>query len=220
MSDNFDYIRSLYQNSFRLHGDAPSALLTPKGRNDLRFRAVLPHIKRDGTTLLDYGCGLGYLHNFLCRFGVNASYTGMDMLPEFIDACRAKNLAATQFTQIDPHQPIAETYDVVFASGVFNLCTNSERNLSRAYAFERIEQLFAAANDVLVCDFLSSYVDFAQADAQHFSLGEIADFCASRLSRRFMIHHDLLPYEFTLVAWRRASIRRPENIFEVDLLTT
>lgn len=216
MSEQFDRIRAMYESSFRLHGDSPGALMTPKGRNDLRFRAISPFVGRPSTRVLDYGCGLGYLWDFLQRSGSDVDYTGMDMLPEFVEACRAKHAGRARFEQLDVHAPIQGSYDVVFASGVFNLRSHDDEAASRAYAMDRLEQLFHATQDVLVCDFLSSYVDFQQADAQHFSPGAIADFCASRLSRRFILRHDLLPYEFTLVAWRDSAIRRPDNIYEVD----
>jgi len=216
MSDQFDKIKSMYQDGYREHGDSPKALLTPKGRNSLRFRAISPFVTEAGTSVLDYGCGLGYLYDFLKQSQADVNYTGIDMLPEFIQACREKNSSGPVFRQLDANGKIEGKFDVVFSSGVFNLRSHTDDDTSRAYALDRLTQLFEATHSVLVCDFLSSYVDFTQADAQHFSPGFIADFCAKHLSRRFLIRHDLLPYEFTLIVWRDDQIRRPDNFFEVD----
>lgn len=66
-------------------------------------------------------------------------------------------------------------------------------------------------------DFLSAFVDFQQDGGMHFGVDEIASFCVRDLSRRFQIRHDLLPYEFTLIAHRDGAVKHPESIFAADL---
>jgi SAM-dependent methyltransferase len=216
MTDRFEEIRSMYRAGYKDHGDSPAALLTPKGRNNLRFRALLPLIDKPGRSVLDYGCGLGYLFDYLQEQGASVRYAGMDMMPEFIDVCRQKHGDKAEFQLIEAEQPLERRFDLVFASGVFNIRSHADDGLSRAYATARLKQLFDAADVALVCDFLSPYVDFKQGDSQHFDTGFIAEFCARELSRRFVIRHDLLPYEYTLIAWRDDTILRPHNVFEVD----
>jgi SAM-dependent methyltransferase len=220
MSEQFYKIVSMYQENFRKHGDSPSALMTPKGRSDLRFRALDPFVQRPHVKVLDYGCGLGYLRDYFQKKAVLVNYTGLDMLPEFIETCRKKPGGQASFELLGAHDPIPGNYDVVFASGVFNLRSDTDKKRSREYVFRRLQELFSACSEVLVCDFLSSYVDFTQPDGQHFSPAEIIDFCVNNLSRRFIIRQDLLPYEFTLIAWAESSIRRPDNIYEVDASNT
>lgn len=216
MTERFGDIRGMYRASFELHGDSPASLLTPKGRQDLRFGVLDPFVQRNGASLLDYGCGLGHLFDHLRSQGRDVNYCGIDMLPEFVQACRAKHGDLARFDLINPEEPPPEGHDIVFASGVFNLQSHADRRVSRDYTFARVEQLFRVAKTVLVCDFLSSLVDFEQAGAQHFSPDEIAQFCAGRLTRRFQIRHDLLPYEFTLIAWRDDEIQRPQNRYLHD----
>jgi SAM-dependent methyltransferase len=216
MTTYFERIKRIYGESFRDHGDSPAALLTPKGRNELRFRAIDPFVREPGVRVLDYGCGLGYLFEYLVRNGFDVAYTGLDILPEFVSACRNKYGGAAEFVVTDALAPVKGHYDIVFCSGVFNIRTDDNLAVSKKYAFEKIQQLFNVTSDVLICDFMSSLVDFQQPESQHFSPGEIAEFSASRLSRRFQIRHDLLPYECTLVVWRNAAIKRPENFYEVD----
>lgn len=206
----------MYRAGYKDHGDSPAALLTPKGRNNLRFRALLPLLDKPGLSVLDYGCGLGYLFDYLQEQGASVRYTGMDMMPEFIDACRQKHGDKAEFQLIEAEQPLERRFDLVFASGVFNIRSHADDGLSRAYATARLKQLFDATDVALVCDFLSPYVDFKQGDSQHFDTGFIAEFCARELSRRFVIRHDLLPYEYTLIGWRDDTILRPHNVFEVD----
>jgi SAM-dependent methyltransferase len=220
-SHNFDKIKSIYQESFDRFGDSPASLLTPKGRNEMRYGALDEFIRENPNySVADYGCGLGYLYAYLKTTGYRGQYSGYDILPAFIDKCREKFQSETanpaaKFDVIDADKPIENRYDIVFSSGVFNLKTTKDEAVSKQYAFDKVKELFDCCDHALVCDFLSPYVDFQQDEAQHFSVAEIADFCAKYLTRRFIIRHDILPYEFTLIAYKVDAIKRPENIFAV-----
>lgn len=216
MTERFGEIRDMYRASFEQHGDSPASLLGPKGRQDLRFSVLDPFVSRPGVSLLDYGCGLGHLFEHLRLQGRQVNYLGMDMLPDFVRACRDKYGTQASFELIEPSQTLTQSHDIVFSSGVFNICSHGDVHESRKYALERLAQLFKAAREVLVCDFQSSLVDFQQAGAQHFTVGEIAEFCGTRLTRRFQLRHDLLPYEFTLIAWPDNAIRHPQSRYVHD----
>jgi hypothetical protein len=94
---------------------------------------------------------------------------------------------------------------------------HSDETESKGYAYAKLKELYAQTNQLLVCDFLSDYVDFKQEGAQHFSVEEISRFCYENLSRKFQIRHDVLPYEFTLIVWKDASIKRPDNVYMSDI---
>ena len=213
--EGFEEIKGMYVEALRCHGDSPASLLTPKGRSHLRFRAIKEQVNKNELKILDYGCGLGYLYDYLSKTKFSFEYTGIDMVPQFIDSCKSKYPKAC-FDLIDPTRPICGEYDIVFASGVFNLMTHDSEIISKEYALERIEYLFSITNEILVCDFLSSLVDFKQSKAQHFSPSEIVEFCSNKLSRRFKLRHDLLPYEMTLIVWKNDEIHRPDNIYSSD----
>lgn len=213
--EGFEEIKGMYVEALRCHGDSPASLLTPKGRSHLRYRAIKEQVNKNGLKILDYGCGLGYLYDYLSKTKFSFEYTGIDMVPQFIDSCKLKYPKAC-FDLIDPTRPICGEYDIVFASGVFNLMTHDSEIISKEYALERIEYLFSITNEILVCDFLSSLVDFKQSKAQHFSPSEIVEFCSNKLSRRFKLRHDLLPYEMTLIVWKNDEIHRPDNIYSSD----
>lgn len=211
---DFEKIRLQYERSFELHGDSPASLLCPKGNQHLRFRAIDEFVNKGRRSVLDYGCGLGHLLEYLEHERRQVEYVGVDIVPAFVDACKAKFGDRGHFELIDPVESLPQRYDIVFASGVFNMRTGSEV-AAKEYVYGKLKVLFEATKDVLVCDFLSDFVDFKQDNALHFSIGEICSFCVARLSRRFVIRHDLRPYEFTLIAYKDDIIARPDNIFQV-----
>ncbi len=216
MTNNFNEIRNSYRASFRKHGDSPASLLTPKGKSELRFRAIDPLVSETPVKILDYGCGLGYFFEYLNHKKFKFQYTGVDIMPEFIDACQKKFGSQGNFICINPEDSIKGPFDLVFSSGVFNLATHADEKTSKKYALGRVKGLFELARVALVCDFLSEFVDFQQSGAQHFSMSEIGNYCSKNMTQRFLFRHDLLPYEMTLVAWKNGSIKRPENMFDVD----
>lgn len=215
MTDLFETIRQQYQDSFAVHGDSASSVLTPKGRGDIRFSAIEPYVKETSLSVLDYGCGLGFLLKHLRNNGFENAYHGVDLVPEFVSACEAKYAddAASSFSVIGENQPLEGTYDIVFASGVFNLKSHDEAQASIDYALSRIASLFAICNKYLICDFMTSHVDFVQEGAQHFDPSEMLSYAIENLSRRSLIRHDLLPYEFSLIVVKDNEIKRPDSIY-------
>jgi len=88
-----------------------------------RFAALKDNIDLEGLKLLDVGCGLGNLLEYLSEEGVKVSYTGVDVLPEMIERAKEKGLSG-EFLCVDVFEDnVFETssFNIVYASGIFNL---------------------------------------------------------------------------------------------------
>jgi|TARA_B100001564_G_scaffold238856_1_gene202069 SAM-dependent methyltransferase len=207
----------LYKKQFKKFGDSVKSQLTPKGRNNIRYSSVLDYINFDEKIrILDYGCGLGYFYEYLNLRANKIEYSGVDIVDDFIIHCKNKfPEKKDSFYTIKHDQKIKGKYDIIFASGVFNLKSFNDEKKSLKFAYERIKELFESTNQILICDFPSEFVDFKQSDAQHFNTSDLISFCVSELSRRFIFRHDLLPYECTLIVWKDDKIVKPQNTYEV-----
>jgi len=211
----FEDIRRVYAESHERYGDTSAALLTPKGRHDLRFLPIMEILKnRTEGSLLDYGCGIGLLYESIRKAKLEVEYTGWDMTPSFIESCQQRFGSTERFRLIEPDTPIAEKFDFVVCSGVFNLATSEDEGESHTYVRERLRQLLSVTDQVLTCDFLSPFVDFKQDGAQHIAIELVAKWLVESGHRRFIIRHDLLPYEFTVVVYKDSRIIRPQNVYE------
>lgn len=88
-------------------------------------------------TVIDYGCGLGHMIDFL-KFkdhNTKEQYLGVDILDEFIATAR-KNYPEHKFVAGDIYS-VTDNYDYVLASGVFTIKTSTQRMLdaiSHAYS--------------------------------------------------------------------------------------
>jgi len=187
----------------------------PKGRHRERYCALDDYVF-EGCRILDYGCGLGFLYPYLSQRLKTFEYVGVDMVAEFIDDAKA-SYPRGDFLLIGPTDSIGLDVDLVFASGVFNVASFNNQDQSKAWAFGRIGSLFELAGRVLIVDFLSDNVDYRQDEALHFSPSEVIGFITKNLSRRYIIRHDLLPYEFTAIVLRDDSVNSPANTFGAGL---
>lgn len=213
----FEEIRRAYTENHRRYGNTSAALLTPKGRHDLRFLPIMEILKsRKAGSLLDYGCGIGLLYESIREAKLEVEYTGWDMTRSFIESCQHRFESSERFRWIEPDTPIVEHFDFVVCSGVFNLATSEDQSESRMYVRDRLSQLLSVTDQVLTCDFLSPYVDFKQDGAQHIEIELVAKWLVEAGHRRFLIRHDLLPFEFTVVVYKDSTIIRPQNIYESD----
>jgi SAM-dependent methyltransferase len=89
----------------------------------LRFDAFLDNIDAQGKSLLDVGCGLGNLLEYVTGRNLDIRYTGVDILGKMIDCARDKGLNG-EFHCLDifDSNPFGkESFDIIYASGIFNL---------------------------------------------------------------------------------------------------
>ncbi len=101
----------------------------------LRFAVLTDNIVLDGKTILDVGCGLGNLFQFICSKNIQIKYTGIDILKEMIDRASSSNPGGTfMLLDIFNDNPFPEKFfDVIYTSGIFNLnLGNNKEFLSKA----------------------------------------------------------------------------------------
>jgi 2-polyprenyl-3-methyl-5-hydroxy-6-metoxy-1,4-benzoquinol methylase len=123
-----------------------------------RFEVLIQHVNLTGKSLLDVGCGLGDLVDFLRRKEIPVHYTGLDVVEEMLARARSTH-PRERFLRADLFAPSTnstddplrgETFDVVFCSGALNL--NLGNNLE--FLPRALQGLLAPARGALVVNFL------------------------------------------------------------------
>ena len=176
-----------YQQLLRTSGDGPEALgYSSRESQEMRFEQLTAIGNLTGARILDLGCGLGHLYEFLRgKFG-DVQYTGIDIVPEMIDAARSR-YPDTRFECRDVlTNPLDEDFDYVLINGVFNNTIPDVgeflRSLTRV-GFER-------AQVALAFNFISSYVNYSDAGFAYHDPVEVLRYCIDDLSRKTtMFHH-------------------------------
>lgn len=203
----------MYRHAFEQFGDSPNAVFWPKGRQWERFNSLTSQIKIDNFSLLDYGCGLGHLFTFLQDRFSTFSYTGVDIVDEFIAQNKSK-YPTSKFLKINDFGDVKNNYDFITIAGVFNiLYTNL--NDHKKIVFNTIKHLFEYTNIALSINFMTDLVDFKSENSYHQNIPEIFEFACNHLSKRLIIDQSYMPYEFTITIFKDAEIIRPANIYNI-----
>jgi len=150
-------------------------------------------------SLLDAGCGLADLLPFLESRGQRVRYVGADLTPAILKEARRRqpdaDLVLTDLFAAPPFLP--ETFDVVFASGIFNLnLGNNDAFVQRA-----VPALARLAAGCVVANFLHAGAPVKHAHCHYYEPVPLMAALAGA-GCRIDCREGYLDHDFTLVVWR------------------
>ena len=161
-----------------------------------RFEVLVRSVDLRRRSLLDVGCGLGDLWDFLRRRRLGVDYTGVDILERMIQAAqkaypRAHFIAGDVFTEdLFP----GRRFDVTFCSGVFNLNLGNNRDfLARA-----LGRLMELTSRVAVFNLLHERAPHRHEHCFYYNPADVCELVTS-LDCRCQIVDDYLPNDFTML---------------------
>ncbi len=215
-----------YQNLLAQHGNRPEAVGWTKGKEWRRYSALLNSWVGHTDTVLDYGCGLGHLGVWMHRVqGRQASYRGVDVVPEFIAANQETfanqpvkkdgylNITAECFGHIESAADVTRTYDHIVLCGVFNFIANpNEQHFHAKHIAATLAHLFDHCKIGLHVDFLSPDVDTREPQLHYQSIHDLVNLLKP-LSRRYEIDRTYLPYEYCVHIKRDQRVDAKDNTF-------
>lgn len=152
-----------------------------------------------GDSVLDIGCGFGDFLSYLKEAGQQVKYTGVDIMPEFIEKAVA--------THPDAHFELrdflekkfdAQSFDYVVCSQVLNLKIDGVD--SKALVQDFLKEMFRLARKGISCDFVTDYVDFQENYLVYHSPETVFSTC-KKISKRVVMRHDYPLYEFCVYVY-------------------
>ena len=197
-----------YNVSLEKYGYDPRSLQWSKDRQSIRFGVLSEIGNLINCSILDVGCGFGDLYGFLIKKGLNIKYTGYDINPNLIKVARGIYPDIHFEVKDIEEEDIDERFDWVFASGVFNKKISD----SKLWMQNMLIEMFKLSNKGVATDFISSYVDFEDKGSYYVRPEEIFSF-SKTLSRRVVLRHDYMPFEFCAYIYNGNKINK-RNIFE------
>lgn len=117
-----DFYPEYYKNS---KNNTETVGWSSKKEQNKRFEILLNIGFEEGESILDFGCGLGGLYEYMSKHYDDFTYIGVDINKEFIDKCR-KKYPNTKFKKINDITDIKSNYDWFIASGAFTVYTPIE----------------------------------------------------------------------------------------------
>lgn len=172
----------------------------------LRFEMLTRDIDITGKTVVDIGCGLGDLVEFLdAKYGTDYRYIGIDLSVDLVEEAKKRfpdgrcRFIAGDLLEMSP----VANADVFFLSGALSFRIGD----NVAHAGTMLRCMYDSARVAVAANFLSSYVDYQEPRNFHYSPGEIFAIAKS-ITKWVSVYHDYPLWEFTLQLRRQPIMER------------
>lgn len=191
-----------YYREFLSHpDDARKVAWRTRFDQELRFENLLEAVDEadTGLSILDVGCGLGDLYSWLRATGREGDYLGVDIVPEMIEAARARHPAA-RFEVCDVLvKPPEQTFDLVVCSGGLTVRTPEHER----FVLAMIDRMLALSHGAVAINFQSTRAfavnPLAERDPDLFHADPLALYAACRERCRWtVLREDMLPTDLTI----------------------
>lgn len=191
-------VKELYQKKFEKHGITHKALFwKSRGAAHQRFRQMWAEIDFSDRSILDVGCGFGEMAHFLDKRYRDFTYTGVDIVPEFITEAKRKYPHHRFFCQDYFSDPMTEKFDIVIASGTLNSNVGDNMNFRK----KAIAAMFNHAMGVLAFNMLGAHPqpeNKKDSNIWYADSLEVLEYCMS-LTRRVILRAHYHPADFTIL---------------------
>jgi SAM-dependent methyltransferase len=165
---------------------------------------VIQPVEGTDVTLLDFGCGLSHLYEYILANRLDhIKYSGLDVSEQFLARSRAKFPHVTYY-DVDVLEDSSRlpTFDYVVLNGVFTLKSSLSYEEMLDYFKLVLERVFAIARSAVAFNVMSTIVDWERDDLFHLPFDTLASFVTAALSRHFVIRHDYRLYEYTTYVYK------------------
>ena len=198
-----------YSNEIKKYGlkDRRSLFWT-KDKQDIRFDILLDEkLKCSKMSILDYGCGVSDLQDYLVRNRYNLIYNACDINSEFVQESLSRYPEENIF-HISNVDDLVDNFDIILVSGTFNLIAIDDDNAIYNYVLANIVKLFNKTNYMLTINFLSHKTDVEYQYEGHFYLDpmKLYEYASKNMSNRIKVDSSSLPYEITMKFYKDCSI--------------
>lgn len=201
--NNREDISKLYDGRLKRLGCTPATVGWNRGKQWLRFEMLFKTFEIENSRILDIGCGLGDLVDFLYEKSEPFKYTGIDLTKSFIEEAEKKHKQSNvRFIYGDFLEEKGLECDVAVCSGAFNYRLKDQSNLD--VAFEAMKKAFDIADVGIAFNFLSKYVDYQVEEGYYYDPADILNFSYS-LSRNVVLWSNYMPFEFTVAVLKDDS---------------
>ncbi|RJQ60606.1 MAG: class I SAM-dependent methyltransferase [Stygiobacter sp.] len=166
----------------------------------LRYLTMMKIIKDANipVSILDVGCGFGFLLDFLIEKGFNIkNYVGIDVAPSVLDAAKKRH-PGFNFINSDINDPDLELpcFDYVLTNGMFNLKLNINSDYMSNFFYKTINNMFRFCNVGIAFNVMSTHVNFKNDNLFYQDPVSVLSYCLKEMSRFTCLHHDYPLYEY------------------------
>lgn len=194
-------VRSNYQKSLKKYGFCPKALQwRTRSAARARYKNLVCDINFEKKSILDVGCGFGDIIPFIGKKAQRFSYTGVDLVPEFIKFAQNK-YPNFEFIEKDYFtRPLKKKFDIIITCGTLN--SNIKNPLK--YRQKAIKTMFKHASEVVAFNMAGGHpqpINKKENRVYFVDSLAILKFCLS-LTPKIIFRHHYRFNDFTIVMYK------------------
>jgi len=203
-----------YSKMFAEFGPSPQGLgWGTKGLQALRFEALSRVWDFDERVILDVGCGICDLYEFVEPRGIKR-YIGIDFVDAYCEFARGR-FSGPKFEVINRDLFSSQNLplcDIALASGTFNVMDFESEDENYSAIDSVMNRLRAACRVGFSVNFLSDATTFRDKSLFYAKSERILSI-ARRVSRRILISHFEFPFEYTIHVWCDESFETSSSLY-------
>lgn len=195
-------VKDFYQDKLQAYGACAKGVdWRDETTQELRFQQFVDLFKTESQfSLIDYGCGYGALYQYLSDMPFDFSYLGYDVSEDMVSVAKNRNTLSDNAEFVTEKSAIRAA-DFVVASGLFNVCLDTDKIEWEEYILETLHELNQVSRKGFAFNLLSIHSDeeYRRPDLFYGDPGFYIDYCAENFSRHIGLKQDYKLYEFTVM---------------------
>jgi SAM-dependent methyltransferase len=203
-------IVTMYSEALKKHGpESPEAVLWGTRRTQyFRFKILCDIADLFGPqdyVVLDYGCGLGDLLDYMRFQGFRGRYTGIDITKEAITEAKKKFKGEKKgsFAVLKSDRDVEKyTFDFCLMSGVFNAPNPTAEEHLRSV----LKTVFRRTRVGVAVNVLSAFASHKSKELQYFDPFALGAWCMKELTPFVTVRHDYRGGNATLYLYKKKDI--------------
>lgn len=206
MGEIEDKINSFYKERISKKGFTYQAVWGDEAswKSGQRFRIIQECDLHSDDVLVDLGCGLGSLYQYVKKICPNINYIAVDVSDDFLNDIRRRYAVETlkrDFFQSLDEIPSADYY-CIFGSMNKKWPLGIEDDDDLGVVYDWIQKCFEKAKKGIYLNGFSSNADRKKDENVHLDAFEIIESLLPEPPRSFRIEHTTPPYEFSLAVFK------------------
>jgi len=203
-----------YENCFDKYGDTPKGVdWTKEEQVELRYQTMIElisfreksFIHKNSKSVLDFGCGLSHLYEFILKKEINyIDYTGLEISENFFNQSKIKhpNNSYILGDILDDNYLLTKNYDYIMMNGVFTEKRDFKYDEMFKYFEKMIKKVYQYCNKGIAFNVMSKQVDWEIDYLFHVPMDDMANFLTKHITRDFIIRNDYGLYEYTVYLYK------------------
>lgn len=202
-------IKDYYEKTLKIHKSGPKAVnWKNKKSQNLRFKKICEIGILKNYKILDVGCGLGHLLDYLNHNKIKVEYKGIDISSKMINQAKLRfKMSQSKFfvkdiLKINKKDIAFYKSDYVVNCGLFTVKGNIPQNDWWMYVQKMIENMFVISKRGISFNLMKSNVDYKDRHLYYQSIDKLIIFLEKNISKRIIIKNDYNLWEYTCLVYK------------------